>query len=119
MAYDTEELKKAALDAIINEGLITIEAVCDFIGINKTTFYTHKLNEVDEIKTAQLLEKRSLKRRAYLCLQDAMEQDRSVAAANSIIKLCGNQDERDALNGKVTAEVNFTTHSDLLDELEN
>ena len=52
MAYNIKELTKKSLKVIQENNLMFIEHVCAYIGINKTTFYKHKLNENNEIKNA-------------------------------------------------------------------
>ena len=61
MAYDTNELKQRAVKAIQKYKLIFIEEVAVMIGVNKSTFYHHKLHESDEIKEAMLEAKVSIK----------------------------------------------------------
>ena len=56
MAYKTEELEK-----IKKENLHFIEDICYAMGIDKGTFYAHKLNETDAIKEAILQNKRKIK----------------------------------------------------------
>ena len=118
MAYNVEKLKELALEGILKDGLVWIEDVCAYMGISKTTFYKYELNEVHEIKNAQLMERRKVKMSAYKALQEQMNEDRNTTATLAVLKLAGNQDERDALNGKQTTTIINNTHSDLLDSLE-
>lgn len=49
MPYDTKELEERALKVIKSKKLIFIEDISVMMGINKTTFYAHRLHENDEI----------------------------------------------------------------------
>jgi hypothetical protein len=52
MAYKTEELEKKALAAIKRHKLMFIEHIVAHLPCDKTTFYSHKLNESNAIKKA-------------------------------------------------------------------
>lgn len=55
MAYDTEKLKKKAIEAIKEHRLFFIEDVVAYLPCDRSTFYNHELHELDTIK--ELLEK--------------------------------------------------------------
>lgn len=55
MAYDTERLKKKAIEAIKEHRLFFIEDVVAYLPCVKQTFYDHELDESDDIK--ELLER--------------------------------------------------------------
>lgn len=63
MAYKKEELIPLALEKIKEEGLYFIGDLADAMGIHKQTFYTHGLDEIDEIQEALREQKRALKKR--------------------------------------------------------
>lgn len=52
MAYKTDELREKALAAIKKYSLVFIEDVVSYLPCSKPTFYDHKLNESDDIKSA-------------------------------------------------------------------
>jgi len=61
MGYNTKELKEKAIDALDKYGLYFIEDIAAHLGISKTTFYAHGLNELDEIKDKVWINKRRRK----------------------------------------------------------
>jgi len=69
MAYDTEDLKKRSLEAIKKYNLIFVADVLIYLPCSKQTFYTHKLDQVDEIKDAleanKLRTKQALRKQWY------------------------------------------------------
>lgn len=52
MAYKTAELEKKALEAIEKHKLFFIEDIVAYLPCDKSTFYNHKLHELDTIKDA-------------------------------------------------------------------
>ena len=52
MAYKTSELEKKALEAIKKHKLFFIEDIVAYLPCDKSTFYNHKLHELDTIKDA-------------------------------------------------------------------
>lgn len=50
MAYNTEELKQIALEAIDKHNLFFIEDVVAYMPCNKNTYYNHGLHEENELK---------------------------------------------------------------------
>lgn len=61
MAYDTNTLKKKAIEAIEKNKLIFVEDICAYIGIVKSTFYDHfpdDSNDSNDLK--DLLEKNKI-----------------------------------------------------------
>lgn len=52
MAYDTDELERAALDAITKHKLKSFNEIPPFIGISERTFYNHELHKLQSIKEA-------------------------------------------------------------------
>lgn len=52
MAYKTEELEKKSLEAIDKHKLFFIEDIVAYLPCDKSTFYNHKLHELDTIKDA-------------------------------------------------------------------
>ena len=52
MAYKTKELEKKSLEAIDKHKLFFIEDIVAYLPCDKSTFYNHKLHELDTIKDA-------------------------------------------------------------------
>lgn len=52
MAYKTSELEKKSLEAIEKHKLFFIEDIVAYLPCDKSTFYNHKLHELDTIKDA-------------------------------------------------------------------
>ena len=61
VAYNTNKLRKKALEAIKANGLVFVYEVFSFIGISKQTFYDHHLDESDEINTALAVNRNKIK----------------------------------------------------------
>ena len=91
MAYKTEELIKKALKVIKEENLYFIEDIAVFMGINKTTFYAHKLNENAEIKSAMDRENAKLKKRLRSNWENQTE---STGLQIALYKLAGTEEDR-------------------------
>lgn len=61
MAYDTEVLKKKAIEAINRSKLLFVEDICAHIGINKTTYYVHfPIDSNDNNELSEMLEKNKI-----------------------------------------------------------
>ncbi len=61
MAYDTEVLKKKAIEAINRNKLLFVEDICAYIGINKTTYYVHfPIDSNDNNELSEMLEKNKI-----------------------------------------------------------
>lgn len=98
MGYETNDLLKKALKVIKEKKLIFIEEVAVCIGINKTTFYAHRLNENDELKEAIEQNKIDIKTK----IRTKWEESDNPTSQAMIYKLAGTQHERDILtNSKV------------------
>ncbi len=54
MAYDTEDLLKRSLEAIEKHKLFFLSDIWPLIGISHQTFYDHKLEKSEDIKSALL-----------------------------------------------------------------
>ena len=62
MAYDRNELIKAALDVIAKEKLVFVDETFVLMGISKQTFYNHELHECPAIIDALTQNKINMKR---------------------------------------------------------
>ncbi len=100
MAYDKLELEQKALEVIKKHNLVFIEEIVCFLGIDKSTFYSHKLHESDTVKEAILKSKVDLKikiRKKFIDLEN-------VAGLIALYKLVSTKEEQEALSMK-TVEV--------------
>lgn len=115
MAYETKELKKRALKAIVNDNCVFIEDVCVFMGIDKTTFYAHKLHESNDIKSAILKNKITVKSE----LRRQWYESDNATLKLALYKLIGTQEEAHRLNGsKQEIKTEIVDHTRILEELE-
>ena len=70
--YNTEEIKQQAIDAIKENNLLFIGDIMAYVPYSKQTFYTHKLDEVDEIKS--LLQKNRVLQETITQLKQQIEE---------------------------------------------
>jgi hypothetical protein len=95
MAYDTKELERQALEAIKNDPDIAfIEDVVACLPCGKVTFYEHKLNELNTIKSA--LEKNKIEGKKYL--RNKWKDSDNATVQVALYKILGNDGDRDKLN---------------------
>ena len=87
--HTTAEWKQIALEVILEKTLFFIEDVATFMGINKNTFYDHKLNEDDEIKQAILDNKINAKQG----LRSKWYKSEAPVLQVALYKLIGSDDE--------------------------
>jgi 23S rRNA G2069 N7-methylase RlmK/C1962 C5-methylase RlmI len=89
MAYETEEIKRAALKAIEKHNLIWIQEAIAYLPCNSATFYNHKLHEDEDIKD-QLFKNR-IRQKVYL-RQKWYESD-NITAQVMLYKLTSDEEE--------------------------
>lgn len=90
MAYDTEQLIDQAVVLIQAKKLIFVEDVAVQLGISKTTFYQHKLDEVDAIKEGLQKNKSDIK----ASLRSKWYKGEQPTLQVLLYKLCATADER-------------------------
>lgn len=95
MSYNTEELERKSLTVIKRYKLVFIEEVVSYLPCSKQTFYEHKLDEVDAIKSA--IEQNKVSRKVGL--RSKMYKADNPSAWIALYKLLGTDDEADRLNG--------------------
>lgn len=89
MKYDTGELMERALNVIEDEKLCFIEDVAASLGISKTTFYEHGLNEMDAIKSAIINNKIAKKKK----LRNKWEDSDNATLNIALYRLLADDDE--------------------------
>ena len=106
MAYDTEILKKKAIELIKKNKLIFIEDVCAMIGIAKSTYYDHfkeGSDDSNELNTLLNENKISLK----VTLRKKWFDSDNATTQLALYKLCSEPDELKRLS---TSHVDMTTN---------
>lgn len=96
MAYKTEELEAKALEAIRKNRLVFAHEVPTFINISKQTYYDHKLEQLDSIKSA--LDKNREEIKAGLRKKWYDSENATVQIA--LYKLIGTDEESDRINSQ-------------------
>lgn len=109
MAYDTNELKQRALKIVPKKGIYFIEDLCIELGIDKVTYYAHKLNEDNDIKKAMLTVRQNVKRK----LRGKWYESDNATLQLLLYKLLASQSELDRMsyqktNTQITGEVKTT-----------
>jgi len=94
MAYETEDLKEKAIDAIKKHNLFFIEDVVAFLPCNTKTFYNHGLHELPELK--ELLENNRIT--VKLKLRKKWESSDNATLQMALMKLICTDDERKRLS---------------------
>lgn len=94
MAYKTKELEEQAIEAINKFALCFIEEVVSFLPCDKSTFYNHKLHELDSIK--ELIEENKVKMKVVLRKQ--WFKSDNITAQLALYKLVGTSEERKNLS---------------------
>jgi hypothetical protein len=89
MAYKTDELEKLALDAIEKHKLFFIEDIIAYLPCTKPTFYEHKLNESDAIKSALLEVRVNLK----VSMRSKWFRSENATLQLALMKLLSNTEE--------------------------
>ena len=93
--YNTEEIKQQAIDAIKENNLLFIGDIMAYVPYSKQTFYTHKLDEVDDIKS--LLQKNRSDMKVKM-RKKWYESDNETLQIG-LMKLISDDDEAHRLNG--------------------
>ena len=96
MAYKTAELEAKALEAIRKNKLVFAHEVPTFINISKQTYYDHKLEQLDSIKSA--LDKNREEIKAGLRKKWYESENATVQIA--LYKLIGTDEESDRINSQ-------------------
>ena len=109
----TEKYKQLALKAIEAQNLVFIDECPTAIGIHKSTFYLHKLNESDEIKEALRKNRVEIKRK----LRGKWYDSENATTQIALYKLIADDDEAEKLNGK--SEVKVTGLEEIIKRLSN
>jgi len=91
--YNTEQLKKDSLEAIIKNQLVFFDEICAFLTCSKRTMYDHGLHKMQELKDAldnnRLQLKQSMRKKWY--------KSDNATLQISAYKLLANQEELDRL----------------------
>ena len=109
----TEKYKQLALKAIEAQNLVFIDECPVAIGVSKSTFYLHKLNESDEIKEALRKNRVEIKRK----LRGKWYDSENATTQIALYKLIADDDEAEKLNGK--SEVKVTGLEEIIKRLSN
>ena len=96
MAYNKEELIQDCLSIIEEYGLFNISQLVGFLSISTSTFYNYELEKSKEIKDAL----RKSRAKEFSEAFNRMKANDSATAQIATLKILGDQDTRDALNGK-------------------
>ncbi len=97
MAYDYEELEKQAIALIEEHSLFSLLQVIGFLSISSSTFYNYGLEKSNGIRDAI----RKSKSKEFVEAFKRLKGNESAAAQIATCKVLGDQDIRDALNGKI------------------
>lgn len=112
MAYTTEELEKAALEAIEKEKLVFVDEIMAFMPCCYATYYNHELEKLDTIKKAVNKNKIEIK---HGIRKDWAEEGNATEKV-ALYKILGNEDERDALNGSSKPHDNGPLQLEIIDK---
>lgn len=97
MAYKYEELETKAIELIEEHSLFSLLQVIGFLSISSSTFYNYGLDKSNGIKEAI----RKSKSKEFVEAFKRLKQNESAAAQIATCKVLGEDDIRDALNGRV------------------
>jgi hypothetical protein len=95
MAYDTKELEKLSLDAIKENKLVFIGDVIAYLPCGKQTFYDHKLDKSDNIKTHLYKNRADMK----IKMRKKWYESDNATLQIGLMKLIADDDEAHRLNG--------------------
>jgi hypothetical protein len=96
MAYKTAELEAKALEVIQKNMLVFIHEVCNFMNIERQTFYNHELDKLDSIKDALEKNKSTLK----AGLRKKWYDSDNATVQIALYKLIGTEAESDRINSQ-------------------
>ena len=106
MAYDTETLKKKAIEVIKKNKLIFVEDVCAMIGISKPCFYDHfKIESDDFNELITMIDENKINLKVNL-RKKWFDSDNPTTQL-ALYKLCSEPDELKRLS---TSHVDMTTN---------
>lgn len=95
MAYDTKELEKLSLDAIKENELVFIGDVIAYLPCGKQTFYDHKLDKSDNIKTQLYKNRADMK----IKMRKKWYESDNATLQIGLMKLIADDNEAHRLNG--------------------
>jgi hypothetical protein len=110
MAYKKKDLEKLSLEAIEEHNLVFIDDVVSYLPCSESTFYNHKLEQLDSIKSAITKNKVATK----ADLRRKMLGSEAPAAWIALYKLIGTEEEAHRLNGsKQQTDLNIKGNLDV------
>lgn len=101
MEYTYEELEQDAINAIEEHGLFNYSQLIGFLPCSRSTFYNRELDRSNTIKLALKVSRAKEFSKAF----DRIRVNESATAQIAVLKVLGDQDIRDALNGRVEEKV--------------
>ena len=105
MAYTKNQIEKLSLAAIEKHELVFIEDVVSFLPVSRATFYNWHLDKLDTIKEAIIKTKVDIKSK----LRKRWAVEDAPATQIALYKILGNEEETDALNGRVKEDAQSIT----------
>jgi hypothetical protein len=93
--YNTEEIKQMSLDAIEEHNLLFIGDIFAYVPFSKATFYNHKLEELDDIKSALHKNRSDMK----VKMRKKWYESDNATLQIGLMKLISDDDEAHRLNG--------------------
>jgi hypothetical protein len=100
--YKKDELEALTLDVIKKEQIWKIDHICAFLPCSRSTFYLHNLDKSDKIQEEIYRTKTDRLSKAIKRLED----NESASAQIATVKLLGDEDIRNALNGVSREDLN-------------
>jgi len=97
MHYNKDELEKQSIKVISENDLWTFQQVIGFLPCASSTFYSYELEKSENIKEALTKSRTKEFAKAF----KRMKENESATAQIATLKILGDQDTRDALNGRV------------------
>jgi VCBS repeat-containing protein len=115
MSYNKEELVQDCVDIIEEHGIFNITQLVGFLSISTSTFYNYELEKSKAIKDAL----RKSRAKEFTEAFTRMKANESATAQIATIKILGDDDVRDALNGnnKATDHDGDQTEFEVVDNL--
>jgi len=95
MAYDKDELEIQALEAIEKHKLFFAEDVIAYLPCSSATYYNHKLEQLESIKTALQNNKITTK----VSMRSKWYKSDNATLQMGLMKLIGTEEEAHRLNG--------------------
>ena len=94
MAYDTKELETLALQALEEHQLTTVDELVSYLPCSQSTFYNHKMEQLDSIKKAMNHNRVSVK----VQMKKEWRHSENATLQISLYKLLSTEDELARLN---------------------